>query len=401
MLSSSMRSGPRSPSGTGSSKTFMPSIWHRSPSRRWSIGPASTPALIEDVIMGCVSQTGEQGLNIARNAALAAGFPEEVVGTTIDRQCGSSQQAAHFAAQGVMAGAYDVVIAAGIESMTRIPMGITAQQGPGMPFGPLMLERYSHGLVPQGLSAEMICEKWGLSRTPTRPGRARLASASRHRHRGRSLRFSDRSGHRQRRVRSRGGSQGRGDPLGDVARETGDAAAGLQDRRTRHRRQLVADLGRSCRGPDHERGQGQRTRAATAGSFRVLCSGRGRPRHHAHRADPCHQQGAGEVGFDDGPDRSGRDQRGLRGGCRCLAGRARRRRSFRALGTGPMSTGERSHSATRWVLPVPDFSPPWSTNWNAPAAVTVCRRCARAVAWPTPRSSKGYRIERMGQVRYG
>lgn len=123
------------------------------------------PALVEDVIMGCVSQTGEQGLNIGRNAALAAGFPEEVVGTTIDRQCGSSQQAAHFAAQGVIAGAYDVVIAAGIESMTRIPMGITAQQGPGMPFGPLMLERYSHGLVPQGLSAEMICEKWGLSRT--------------------------------------------------------------------------------------------------------------------------------------------------------------------------------------------------------------------------------------------
>ena len=122
------------------------------------------PGLIEDVIMGCVSQTGEQGLNIARNSALAAGFPEEVVGTTIDRQCGSSQQAAHFAAQGVMAGAYDVVIAAGIESMTRIPMGITAQQGPGMPFGPLMLERYSHGLVPQGLSAELICEKWGLSR---------------------------------------------------------------------------------------------------------------------------------------------------------------------------------------------------------------------------------------------
>lgn len=122
------------------------------------------PGLIEDVIMGCVSQTGEQGLNIGRNAALAAGYPEEVVGTTIDRQCGSSQQSVHFAAQGVMAGSYDVVIAAGIESMTRIPMGITAQQGPGMPFGPLMLERYSHGLVPQGLSAEMICEKWGLSR---------------------------------------------------------------------------------------------------------------------------------------------------------------------------------------------------------------------------------------------
>ncbi len=122
------------------------------------------PGLVEDVIMGCVMQTGEQGLNVGRNAALAAGFPEEVVGTTIDRQCGSSQQSAHFAAQGVMAGAYDVVIAAGVESMTRVPMGVTAQQGPGFPFGPKMTERYDHGLVPQGISAEMIAEKWSISR---------------------------------------------------------------------------------------------------------------------------------------------------------------------------------------------------------------------------------------------
>jgi acetyl-CoA acyltransferase len=120
--------------------------------------------MVEDVILGCVMQTGEQGLNIARNAALAAGFPEDVVGTTIDRQCGSGQQAAHFAAQGVMAGAYDVVIAGGVESMTRVPMGVTASQGPGFPFGPKMLERYSQGLVPQGISAEMIAEKWGVSR---------------------------------------------------------------------------------------------------------------------------------------------------------------------------------------------------------------------------------------------
>lgn len=122
------------------------------------------PGLVEDVICGCVSQTGEQGLNVARNAALAAGFPEDVVGVTIDRQCGSSQQAAHFAAQGVMAGAYDVVIAAGVESMTRVPMGITAEQGPGLPFGPLVMERYANSLVPQGISAEMIVDKWGLSR---------------------------------------------------------------------------------------------------------------------------------------------------------------------------------------------------------------------------------------------
>jgi acetyl-CoA acyltransferase len=123
------------------------------------------PALVEDVIMGCVMQTGEQGFNIARNASLAAGFPESVVGTTIDRQCGSSQQSAHFAAQGVMAGAYDVVIAAGIESMSRVPMGITAVNGPGVPFGPKMQDRYEHNLVPQGISAQMVADKWGVSRT--------------------------------------------------------------------------------------------------------------------------------------------------------------------------------------------------------------------------------------------
>ena len=115
------------------------------------------PALIEDVIMGCVMQVGEQSLNVARNAALAAGFPETVVGTTVDRQCGSSQQAAHFAAQSVMAGVNDVVIAAGVEVMTRVPMGASVQSGPGMPFGTRMFDRYKSvgGLVPQGTSAEM------------------------------------------------------------------------------------------------------------------------------------------------------------------------------------------------------------------------------------------------------
>jgi acetyl-CoA acetyltransferase family protein len=121
------------------------------------------PDRIEDVILGCVTQIGEQGINVARNAALAAGYPEHVPGTTVDRQCGSSQQAAHFAAQGVMAGAYDIVVAGGIESMTRVPMGSNAQ-GPGSPFGPRMSERYDGRLVPQGLSAEMIAERWGIKR---------------------------------------------------------------------------------------------------------------------------------------------------------------------------------------------------------------------------------------------
>jgi len=119
--------------------------------------------LIEDVIVGCVSQVGEQGLNVGRNAALAAGFPESVPGTTVDRQCGSSQQAIHFAAQGVMSGAYDVVIAGGVEAMTRVPMGSTSH-GPGEPFGPRMVERYHNGLVHQGISADLIAHKWELSR---------------------------------------------------------------------------------------------------------------------------------------------------------------------------------------------------------------------------------------------
>src|SRR5690606_6537857 len=104
------------------------------------------PALVDDVIAGCVSQAGEQTYNIARNAVLGAGFPETVPATTIDRQCGSSQQAAHFAAQGVIAGAYDVVLAAGVESMSRVPMGSSTQGAD--PFGPAVAARYPDGLVP-------------------------------------------------------------------------------------------------------------------------------------------------------------------------------------------------------------------------------------------------------------
>lgn len=119
--------------------------------------------LVDDVIVGCVSQVGEQSLNIGRNAALAAGFPEAVPGTTVDRQCGSSQQAIHFAAQGVLSGAYDIAIAGGVESMTRVQMG-SSSQGPGAPFGPLMRERYHDGLVHQGISADLVAQKWEITR---------------------------------------------------------------------------------------------------------------------------------------------------------------------------------------------------------------------------------------------
>jgi acetyl-CoA acyltransferase len=124
------------------------------------------PALVDDVIMGCVMQVGEQSLNVGRNAVLAAGFPESVPATTIDRQCGSSQQAAHFGAQGVIAGAYDVVIAGGVEVMTRTPMGASVVRDLGFPFGPRMMNRYAErgGLVSQGEGAELIADQWGLSR---------------------------------------------------------------------------------------------------------------------------------------------------------------------------------------------------------------------------------------------
>src|SRR6266852_5889158 len=122
------------------------------------------PGLVEDVIIGCVSQVGEQSINIGRNAVLAAGFPEDVPGTTVDRQCGSSQQAIHFAAQGVISGAYDVVIAGGVESMTRVPLGSSYAQGPGAPFGSQMLRRYDNGLVHQGISADLVAQKWELTR---------------------------------------------------------------------------------------------------------------------------------------------------------------------------------------------------------------------------------------------
>ncbi len=125
------------------------------------------PAMVDDVIMGCVMQVGAQALNVGRNAVLTAGWPETVPSTTVDRQCGSSQQSAHFAAQGVMAGAYDIVVAAGVEVMSLVPMGASVMtKDLGFAFTDAMNERYADvgGLVPQGIGAEMIADKWGISR---------------------------------------------------------------------------------------------------------------------------------------------------------------------------------------------------------------------------------------------
>ncbi len=121
--------------------------------------------MIDDVIFGCVMQVGPQTLNVARNAVLTAGWPESVPGTTVDRQCGSSQQAIHFAAQGVMAGVYDAVVAGGVEAMSQVPLGASLIKDLGFPFPPSMLERYAEtGLPHQGIGAEMIADEWGFSR---------------------------------------------------------------------------------------------------------------------------------------------------------------------------------------------------------------------------------------------
>ena len=144
------------------------------------------PALVEDVVMGCTMTVGEQAMNIARNAALAAGFPESVPGTTVDRQCGSAQQAIHFAAQAVMAGAMDVAIGAGVESMSRVPIGSTTEPGPGEAYGPLYKQRFE--LIHQGECAEEIApaleghaaRRWTSSRcarTSGRPGPATRAAS--------------------------------------------------------------------------------------------------------------------------------------------------------------------------------------------------------------------------------
>jgi acetyl-CoA acyltransferase len=129
-------------------------------------GRGFDPAVVDDVIVGCVSQIGAQSANVARNAVLAAGWPEAVPGTTVERQCGSSEQALHFAAQAVMAGACDVVVAGGVEVQSLVPMAASTGRAYGAPFGPRVTRRYHDrgGLVPQGVAAEAMARHWGLGR---------------------------------------------------------------------------------------------------------------------------------------------------------------------------------------------------------------------------------------------
>ncbi len=211
------------------------------------------PALVDDVIMGCVMQVGEQSLNVGRNAVLAAGYPESVPATTIDRQCGSSQQALHFGAQGVIAGAYDVVIGGGVEVMTRTPMGSSVVRDLGYPFGPRMMNRYAErgGLVGQGEGAEMIADQWDISRDALDEYSVRSHQrAARATAEGRFEREIDPGGHQGRRPgrHRRDDRQRRGHPSRLLGRDPGQPQAGLPAReRQGHRGQLVADHRRGVR----------------------------------------------------------------------------------------------------------------------------------------------------------
>ena len=148
------------------------------------------PALVEDVVFGCTMTVGEQAMNIGRNAALAAGFPDTVPGTTVDRQCGSAQQAVHFAAQAVMSGAMDIVIGGGVESMSRVPIGSTTDHGPGEAYGPTVHDRFD--FIHQGLCAEEIARRWGIGRDEHGPLRPPVPRPGRPGHRRGSVRQRDR-----------------------------------------------------------------------------------------------------------------------------------------------------------------------------------------------------------------
>lgn len=278
---------------------------------------------IDHVLMTCVSQVGDQGTNLARNAVLAAGFNESIPGTTIDRQCGSSQQAAHFAAQGVMAGAHDMVITGGVESKSRVPLG--SSNTDGWPTSPGLRRRYPDGLMNPGASAEPIAAKWGFDREAIDE-------------------FSARSHHRA----AGAGASGRFSreliPVAVVAEDgtaseqvadetvrastTAEKLAGLPlsfrderiqerlppDRMAHHTRELLSTDRWRLRNTDHGRGEGQRTRTHAACAVPFLRRHRRRPALHAHRphsGDPPHP---GAIGAELPRSRRLRGERGVRAG---------------------------------------------------------------------------------------
>jgi acetyl-CoA acyltransferase len=256
------------------------------------------PALVDDVVWGCVSQVGEQTLDIARSAVLGAGWPESVTGVTVARQCGSSQQAVHFAAAGVIAGDYDVVVAGGVESMSRVPMGSSA--GDAWPFGEGFRARYEGTYPNQGIAAEMVAERWKFSRTEL--DEFSLASHSKAAAAQDEGRFDEQIVA----VTGSGGAQIRADegiPPRRIGGGPSRPEAGIPARRCDH----------------HQRGS-QAARAGPAGPGPHGGGGRCRSGAHADRADPGDAESVAAQRAVYRPDRRFRGERGVRAGTDGLAG---------------------------------------------------------------------------------
>ena len=233
------------------------------------------PGAVEDVQMGCVSQVGEQALNVGRVASLIAGWPETVCATTVDRQCGSSMQAAMNAASAIQAGHLDLVVAAGIENMSRVPMGSNLGEAGWSGFSEKLLDQWQ--IVPQGISAEVIAEEWGLSRESLDEYSYELAHARRAGDRRGPLRAGDRPGRGLQPAR-RCPVRGRRDAAArHHAREDGDAAAGVQGGRGGHRRELERDRRRRSGDAGRERGACVCARARAARAVRLVRDRRRRP----------------------------------------------------------------------------------------------------------------------------
>ncbi len=346
----------------------------------------STRALVDDVIWGCVSQVGEQTFNVGRSAVLAAGWPESVPGVTVDRQCGSSQQSVHFAAAGLVSGQYDVVVAGGVESMSRVTLGSSAAGG--LPFGQTVLDRYAEALAAagtpffnQGVGAELIAARWGQTRE-------QLDTFALESH-DRAAAATD-SGAFEAQIAPVTLPDGtvvsldegirRGGTLGGPVRPEDPVQGG----RAGHRRLVVPDLRRGRRAAHDDLREGGRARPAPAGPRAHRGAGRRRPGDDADGSHPGDAQGPAALRVSRSPtsgrSRSTRRSRPCRwpGWPRPEPTPSRLNVHGGAIALGHPLGGSGARLMTTLVHHLRDSG-----------TRTACRRCARAAGWPTPRSSSG------------
>ena len=334
------------------------------------------PGVVDDVVWGCVSQVGDQSSNIGRYSVLAAGWPESIPGTTVNRACGSSQQALDFAAQAVMSGQQDVVVAGGVEVMSRVPLG--SARASGMPYGPGVLARYDGFSFNQGVSAERIAQKWGFTRT-----RLDEFAALSHERAAAAL---DSGVFEEQIVPVSVGDRTvwcrRGRAARDHCRQPRPAQARLPGRRCDPRGQRLPDLRRRRRPAGDDTREGARAGPRAARALPRRCGRRRRPGAHADRADPRDRAGARKAGRRPVRGRRLRGERGLRARTAGLA----RRDGGRSGAAQSVGRGHRPRASARGVRRGADdpHDPPHA---GAAASATACRPCARAAGQRTPPSS--------------